>query len=238
MSTDALAVELGVSRETVRRDLIELGQAGLLQRVHGGAVGVQALPEASYLERQRTHRDEKRAIARTAAGLVEAGQCCFIDAGSTTHALAQVLVRIERLTVITNSVDVATTLAVNPGIEVVLLGGRLAADVPATHGEQTVGEIRRYRADLALISPTAVHPEHGAMDYLWHEAAVAQAMAAQSARRVLLAHAPKLGVSSRTQVCATRAIDVLVTDARADAAVLAALRAAGVGEVRSALDLS
>lgn len=238
LTTDAFALELGVSKETVRRDLIELESSGKLKRMHGGAVPcalpAENLAEASYLERARQYQAEKRAIACQAAALIEPGSACFIDAGSSTHALAQALLNNKGLRIITNSVDVAKTLAASPDIEVHLLGGSLQADVPATSGEFTIGEIARFHADYALISPTALSPEHGALNYAWHEASVARAMLAQARHTIMLAHANKLGLGSRIQICATPAIDTLVTDSQAEPAMLERLRRAGIDRVISA----
>ncbi|MCV2350291.1 DeoR/GlpR family DNA-binding transcription regulator [Paucibacter sp. Y2R2-4] len=233
LTTDAFALELGVSKETVRRDLIELEAHGKLSRVHGGAVpciqSSETQAEASYQERVRLHQPEKQAIARAAASLIRAGSCCFIDAGSTTHALAQSLLQNGRdLRVITNSVEVARTLSGSSEIQTHLLGGQLQTDVPATSGEFTVSEITRFHADFALISPTALNPEHGALDYAWHEAHVARAMLSRARSCIMLADANKLGNGSRLQICPPTAIDVLVTDERADASMLERLRNAGV----------
>lgn len=86
------------------------------------------------------------------------------NAPSRTHALAQALLGAKGLHVITNSIDVAKTLATSPDIEVHLLGGKLQTDVPATSGEASVSELGHFHVDYALISPTALSPEHGALD--------------------------------------------------------------------------
>ncbi len=231
LTTEMFAEELQVSRETVRRDLIELEQSGQLSRVHGGAIPSQPLPEASYVDRANLHKAEKRAIAKRAASLVERGKCCFIDAGSTTHALAQELVHLQQIRVITNSIDVAATLGRNASIDVLLLGGRLETDVPATYGEHTIAEVLRHHVDLALISPVAIDLEMGAMSYVWHEACVARAMLANARSRVLLADAKKLGLRSSVQTCSIHEIDVLVTDERADGELLERLKDAGIRQI-------
>ncbi len=233
LTTDAFAIELGVSKETVRRDLIELEAHGKLSRVHGGAIpcaqNSESLAEASYQDRLRLHQPEKRAMARAAASLIRPGSTCFIDAGSTTHALALSLFHSGRdLRVITNSIEIARTLSACSEIQTHLLGGELQAEVPATSGEFTVSEIARFYADFALISPTALNPESGAQDYAWHEAHVARAMLSRARTCIMLADANKLGIDSRMQICPSTAIDVLVTDERADPAMLERLRNAGV----------
>ena len=231
LTTEAIAAELAVSKETIRRDLIELELSGKLSRVHGGAIPQNVPIEPSYVEREELHRPEKRAIARAAATLIQPGMSCFIDAGSTTQALAQALLARADIQIITNSVGIASDLAGNPGLDVVLLGGRIAQEMPATYGDQTVAEIGRYHLDLAIVSPVALDARAGAMDYLWHEAAVARAMLEHARQRILLADRSKLGQTSRMQICAASAVDVLVTDAAASELIVRQLEAGGVKSV-------
>ena len=228
LSTEAISAELGVSKETIRRDLIELELSGKLSRVHGGAIPQTPLAEPSFPERVGLHRPEKVAIARAAATLFEPGMACFIDAGSTTQALAQALLAGRGLQIVTNSVNIASALAGNSALDVVLLGGRISAELPATYGEQTLAEIGRYRLDMAIVSPVGLDARAGAMDYLGHEAAVARAMLEHARRRVVLADRSKLGRTSRVQICPTGAVDLLVTDAPRGDAALAPLEAGGV----------
>jgi len=234
LTTEAIAAELAVSKETIRRDLIELELSGKLSRVHGGAIPQSVPVEPSYVEREELHRPEKRAIARAAATLIRPGMSCFIDAGSTTRALAQALLTRGDLQIVTNSVGIASDLAGNPGLDVVLLGGRIAQELPATYGEHAVAEIGRYHLDLAIVSPVAIDARAGAMDYLWHEAAVARAMLEHARERILLADRSKLGQTSRMQICAAGAVDVLVTDAGAGDKLVRQLEAGGVKSVLSA----
>jgi len=233
LTTEAIAAELSVSKETIRRDLIELELSGKLSRVHGGAIPQNVPVEPSYVEREELHRPEKRAIARAAATLIQPGMSCFIDAGSTTQALAQALQGRSDIQIITNSVGIASDLASNPGLDVMLLGGRVAQEMPATYGDQTVAEIGRYHLDLAIISPVGIDARAGAMDYLWHEAAVARAMLEHARERILLADRSKLGQTSRMQVCAASAVDMLVTDAPAGDMLVRQLEAGGVKSVLS-----
>ena len=231
LTTENIAAELAVSKETIRRDLIELELSGKLSRVHGGAIPQSVPIEPSYVEREELHRPEKRRIARAAAALVEPGMSCFIDAGSTTLALAQALLMRSDIQVITNSVGIASALSANPGLDVVLLGGRIAQELPATYGDQTVAEIGRYQLDMAIVSPVALDERAGAMDYLWHEAAVARAMLEHARLRVVLADHSKLGRTSRMQICAASAIDVLVTDGAMAPDLARSLAAAGVKRI-------
>ncbi|AQH02508.1 alkaline phosphatase [Burkholderia sp. KK1] len=218
VSNERIMADLGVSRETVRRDLLDLEETGVLRRVHGGAV--PAGDEAPIAERAHAHVRAKMAIARAAVGIIHDAQTVFVDAGTTTAMLADQLAKLANLTVVTNSVDVALRLrrasepherarAIN---EVILLGGTLSDRAAATTGATTVLDIQRYRADLAMLSPVGIDQEHGASNFDRAEAEIARAMVENADRVAILADHSKIGQRSRITFCAPREIDVLVTD--------------------------
>jgi len=231
LTTEMFAAELGVSKETIRRDLIELELSGKLSRVHGGAIPSTAPVEASYVERGKLNRKEKHDIARAVMPLLESGMSCFIDAGSTTHMLSPGLLQRTGLRIVTNSAVLAQDLASNPGIDAFLLGGRMAKEMPATYGDQTIAEINRHRLDVAIVSCVGFDAADGAMDYLWHEAVVARAMFEHAKTRILLADSSKLGRSSRVQICTASEVDILVSDASIGKSEMAKLTEAGVKRI-------
>ena len=215
-----LADLLGVSRETIRRDLLDLDRAGRVRRVHGGAVLPEAAPEAPFANRMTTHLRAKREIARKAVGLIGPGQCVMIDAGSTTAIFAQELARLSGITVITNSVDVAQQLADRPGeparrYRVVMLAGDFKQDPMETHGARTINDIYRYRADLALLAPWGVDATMGATNYFLHGAEIARAMVENAERTIVLADHSKVGVPARSVFCRIDEMDHLIVDAKA-----------------------
>jgi DeoR/GlpR family transcriptional regulator of sugar metabolism len=236
ISTNELVDGLSVSRETIRRDLLELEQKGMVHRVHGGAVlvktaevktaevthqhkpdrtlsyGNQEPPsENSFQQRLNEKASEKQVIATLACSLIEDGSAIFIDAGTTTLAFANALIQsASRLKVMTNSIGIAGILSTKPDFEVLLLGGIPNAEVNATYGELTLSDIDRFRADYAVISPVGVHSVYGFSSYHLREAEVARAMMNHSNRRIILAHADKLGVQSRVKICSPEYIDHLV----------------------------
>ncbi|WP_296762530.1 DeoR/GlpR family DNA-binding transcription regulator [Sediminimonas sp.] len=221
VSATNLAGMLGVSRETVRRDLVDLEADGLINRVHGGALLSQTRSEPPFRKRQDKQIRAKREIARKAAGLVLPGQTILVDAGTTTSVFAHELAKLSGITVITNSIDIATTIqSVGTKIDLLLLGGGIISDVPATFGELTLTEIRRFHVDLTFVAPVALDGEKGAFDFDLHEAAVAGAMMEQANETVLLVDHTKLGQISRVKYCDPDQIDVLVTDKFAPDAVL------------------
>lgn len=218
VSAERVVAELGVSRETVRRDLVAMEKQGELQRVHGGVVGVSHQP--SITVRVNTRTRDKRAIAQAAAARVTAGQTLFLDAGSTTAILAEELAKLSGLTIITNSFDVALRLNAHAegsarANEVVVLGGTLRGALHATFGDGTVADIRRYRADVALLSPVGMDPAYGAMSYDLREAEVARAMAHHARQLFILADHSKIGLCSRVSYCDVARIDHLITDRKA-----------------------
>lgn len=206
VSTERIINELGVSRETARRDIIELEAQGLARRVHGGLVALgENTPEPPLRVRSAAMAKEKRAIARAAARLVLPGQTLFLDAGSTTTLLAQELRTLSGLTIITNSLQAALALSAAEehetlNNEVILLGGAMSAGAQQTRGEFTVGEIYRFRADVALLSPVGIEAKNGASSFHPHEAAIARAMVQQASRLILLADHSKLGVDRKSVV--------------------------------------
>ncbi len=213
VSAGTLADMLSVSRETIRRDLVELENQGDVRRVHGGAVLPRPTTEEPFQKRLTANPREKREIARKAAALIQPGQCIMVDAGTTTSIFAHELTKLPGIMVITNSIDVASIIkAAECDIELLLLGGQLISDVPGTFGELTLSEIQRFQADHAFVAPVALHPESGAFDFDLHEAEVARAMIAQSGQVNMLVVGSKLGTTSRVGYCAPGRIDVVITD--------------------------
>lgn len=214
VTTERIVTELGVSRETVRRDLVAMEGLGELKRVHGGAIRVE--DEAPIAERANSRVRFKQDIARAASSLLSRGQKLFIDAGTTTAILADELARLGGLTIVTNSFDVALKLR-SPASdnEVILLGGELGTRAPATTGATTVAEIYRHRADVALLSPVSINAARGACNYDLPESEVARAMVANTESVFILADYSKIGYGSRVAFCPAERIDLLITNGKA-----------------------
>jgi len=217
VSTERIMTDLGVSRETVRRDLLDLEALGELKRVHGGAIKPD--DEAPIAERAQTRVKFKAAIAKAATGFIVSGQTLFIDAGTTTTRLAEELAQLANLTIITNSIDVALkmrgTLNQEAANEVILLGGSISERSLATVGGRAIAEIQRYHADLAILSPVAVDHQHGATNFDHAETEVARAMVTHADRVMILADYSKIGQRSRIAYCPVNRIDILITNKKA-----------------------
>ncbi|GAA4166666.1 DeoR/GlpR family DNA-binding transcription regulator [Shinella granuli] len=222
VSTDRISQSFGVARETIRRDLVEMEQAGELRRVRGGAVPL--VREAFSFQVRHTQRlQEKRAIAATALPFLRNGMTLFMDAGSTTTVMSETIAGpngLTDLTVITNSFDVARNLTEPTGepsrrFRVLMLGGEFKQDPNETVGAVAINEIHRYQADLAMVVPWGVDAVKGASDFYLYGAEVARAMVQNSGQTMILADHSKIGAPPRTVFCPPDEIDILVTDAKA-----------------------
>lgn len=217
VETNQIAADLNVSRETIRRDFLEMERNGLLQRVHGGVIPSSTTePEPSFGIRREQYADLKESVGRLALDLIPEGTTCFIDAGTTTSAFARHLAQRGQVRVITNSYEIARIMLAGHDCETLLLGGTPHPDVPATYGELTLSEIDRFWADYAVISPVALNAQRGATNYQLHEAEIARAMIRHSKTNIFLCHSAKLNVENRVTICRLDEIDHLVTDSLAD----------------------
>jgi DeoR/GlpR family transcriptional regulator of sugar metabolism len=222
-----VAVQLEVSEDTIRRDLRELAGEGLLQRVHGGALPASPAM-ADFAARQHIAVDDKSAIGRAAATLIQPGQVVFIDGGTTSAQLVRHLPPGLRATVITHSPSVAVDLSTHPTIEVIMLGGRLFKHSVVGVGSATVEAIRQVRADLYFMGVCSVHPEAGLSTGDFEEACVKRALSAASAETIVLASPEKLATASPYQVIPLDELSGLVTMASVPDELLAPYRARGI----------
>ncbi len=222
-----LSAALGVSEDTIRRDLRELAEADLLQRVHGGALP-RSPAAASFAARQAQAPAAKQAIARAAAQLVRDGQVIILDGGTTTLQVAQRLPVDLRATVVTNSPPIAIALAEHPQVEVVIVGGRLYKHSLVAIGAGTVETLRAIRADICMLGVCSLHPQDGISVPDLEEALVKRAMIAGAAEVVALASAEKLGTAAPYIVGPISDLTHIVTERGMPDEVLAAYQVQGI----------
>jgi DeoR/GlpR family transcriptional regulator of sugar metabolism len=227
-----LSGDLGVSIDTVRRDLRELADGGLAQRVHGGALPpvVGARP---YAVRREQSTAAKEAIARLTAAMLRDDQVILLDAGTTTLEVARHLSPELRATVVTNSPAIALVLAEHPRIEVAMLGGILAKEPQAVVGAATVEALRSIRADVLVLGVCSLHPEYGITVLELEESYVKRAMVANAADVIAVSTADKLGSAGPYVVAPIDELTHLVIDRKVADAELEPYRARGI-EVVSA----
>ncbi|PWD51963.1 DeoR family transcriptional regulator [Serinibacter arcticus] len=222
----AEAAALGLSEDTIRRDLRDLADEGLVQRVYGGALPVAPAAQP-YSARTMIATASKERVARRAVTLVEPGMTVVLDGGTTALALAHALPSHLRATIITPSPLVAVALAETTDAEIVLLGGVLHRHSLVVGGALAAEAVSGLSADLFLLGVTGVHPGAGLTTGEIEDAATKRAIAGRSAATYVLASAEKLGAASPHRVLELGEIAGLVTDGD-EHPVLGELRSAGV----------
>ena len=221
-----LAAELGLSEDSIRRDLRELAAAGLCQKVYGGAVPASAAL-GDYGARCSIEPDSKQAVAARAVPLIQPGSVAILDGGTTTLAVARSLPAGLACTVITHSPTVASALLDHPGVEIIMIGGRVFRHSAVTCGAAAAEAAAAVSADVFLLGVTGVHPVHGLTTGDVDEAAMKRTLARRAAETWVLASAEKLGAASRYGVLPLGDVAGVVTDGQEDE-VVTQLRERGV----------
>jgi DeoR/GlpR family transcriptional regulator of sugar metabolism len=226
-----LSEDLGVSLDTVRRDLAELATAGALRRVHGGALPPASPGPSSFKERLPDDTAAKAAIAAAAVALVRPGDVVALSGGTTILEFARRLPDDLDATVVATSPDIAVALADHPRLTVDVVGGRLHPQARTVTGPEAVDALRAVRPDVCVLSSCGLHPVAGMTLRHRDEAAVVRAMVDGAARIVSLTTATKLGSAGPYVVADLDRIDTLVTDAPAED--LGVYRDVGIEVVRA-----
>lgn len=230
----ALADTFGVTAETIRRDLTVLERAGVLRRVHGGAIPVERLGfEPALATRDAVLISEKERIAKAALAEVPEDGAIILDAGTTTARLAQLLPADRELTVLVNSPVLAATLGLKPNLTVLLLGGRVRGKTLATVDDWALRPLAEMYVDVAFMGTNGCTVERGMTTPDPAEAAVKRAMIAAARRVVLLADHTKIGNDYLARFGGLSDLDLLITDNGLDGELAGEVEAAGVRVVRA-----
>ncbi len=230
----ALAEQLGVATETIRRDLTALERRGTLRRVHGGAIPVERLElEPTLATRTTRLTDEKRRIAARALDLLPREGTVLLDAGSTTQAIIDVLPPDADLTIVTNSIAAASALVSHPGVQLFLLGGRVRGVTGASVGAWATDALTGLVVDVAIMGTNGFSVARGLTTPDQSEALVKKAMVAAARRTVVVTDSSKAGDDHLHRFADIADIDVLITDAGLDDEVAAEIRSAGAEVVRA-----
>ncbi len=213
LSVEAAAERVGVTLQTVRRDLKQLEQAGLLARFHGGArLPVSTTENMAYLQRRELHAEAKRAIARAVAAAVPNGSSLLLNIGTTMEAVAHALARHRGLRVITNNLNVASILSAHADCEVIVAGGVVRSADRGIIGEATVDFIRQFRVDIGLIGISGIEADGSLRDFDFREVRVARAIIEQSRQVWLAADHSKFNRPAMVELGHLAQIDRLFTD--------------------------
>ena len=223
-----LATALGVSLDTVRRDLDELAAAGALRRVRGGA-----LPPSPVSPRFVDRAGQDVALKQSIAGiaierLLVSGQVIALGGGTTIRELARLLPDSLESTVLTSAPDVAVDLLDRPGLEVQLLGGPVNRETRTVVGVEAIEALAGVRPDVCVLGACSVDIDAGVTVMHRDEALVTRALMRAASRTAVIAASAKLGTAAQWVVGGVDEVDVLVTDADAPADTVASLEARGV----------
>jgi DeoR/GlpR family transcriptional regulator of sugar metabolism len=226
-----LAEQFQLSHDTIRRDLRDLADEGLIRKVHGGALPVTPNVPA-FAARERTHGQAKSGIARVAAKIVKSGSVVVMDSGTTNLEIARFFPEDLLGTIVTNNVPLAVALSSHRRLEVILLGGTLMKDAQGTIGAIAIEALGRLHADVCFLGICSLHAEAGVTCFDFEEAQVKRAMVECSAEVVAVAIPEKLGTISPHAVCRAAEVTQLVTESSVPSAKLEPFRRLGVSIVQ------
>ncbi len=212
VSVQSLCSDMSTSSSTVRRDLADLEDEGLLERIHGGAKrrgGLRDEPTVRVKANQNTNA--KSAIAQAAVAAVSAGDLIFLDAGTTTAHLVPLLHDVPDITVVTPGVDNASLLA-DHNIRSIMLGGQLKPTTKAVIGAEAAQQLQRFRFNIAFIGTNGIHPDYGVTTPDPEEAAIKRLAIDHSVDTFILADHSKFDQASFSQIVGLRAHTIITTD--------------------------
>lgn len=224
----------GVTEETIRRDLQQLERLGKLRRSHGGAVKATEVEERSevpYFEREVMHVAEKRKIAEEAVQHIAAHERIILDASSTAWYMAAIMPNIP-LTVLTNSIKIATELVNKPNMTIISTGGTLMSSSLSYIGPFAERFLEQYYVDKAFISCKGIDLKRGISEIDEFQGRMKQGMIDIAQKVYVMADFSKFGVNSFTHVAPCDAIDVLIADKKADDAMCAEFAALNIQVIK------
>jgi DeoR family glycerol-3-phosphate regulon repressor len=213
VSIDELARQFNVTRQTIRRDINQLCQQGRLRRYHGGAGLPSSVENVAYGTRRVLMQAEKAAIARICAAEIPHGASLFLNIGTTTEEVARALAHHSGLRVVTNNLNVATTLGERTDVEVILAGGVVRARDFGIVGEATIDMIGQFKLDFGIIGISGIDADGSLLDFDYREVRVAQAIIRNSRQVALVADHTKFGRSAMVRLGTVDQVDTVFTDA-------------------------
>ena len=211
VSSVQLSEILNVSDDTIRRDLNELAENGLLRKVHGGAIPKSPSPY-KLSERINIAHEEKLVLAKKAQQFFKDGQVIVLDNGSTNMEVARLMSPDLKATVFTTSIPIAQILCEHPTIELFMLGGRVFKDAQNTYGTEVIELLSKIRADIFLLGVCGMHHKIGVTMPDWEESVVKRRMVEISAKTIALVTVDKLNTAENYVVCSYPQIDFMLTD--------------------------
>lgn len=212
VAVEELAEKFDVTLQTIRRDLGELSDQGMLDRVHGGAVLRSGVSNIGYEERRRMHDDAKAAIARACAREIPDNCSVIINLGTTTEAVARELLNHRNLTVITNNMNVANILVQNESCDIMVAGGALRRSDGGLVGDLTTEFMAQFKPDYAIIGTSALDGDGDLLDFDMAEVRVSRAIAGLARKTILVTDISKLERSAPVRIISMAELDTVIVD--------------------------
>ena len=213
VGVEALAHRFDVTTQTIRQDLRQLSDQGLARRTHGGAMRIGATSNREYADRRTRHGARKQQIGHRAAGLIPNNCSVALNIGTTTEHVAQALMGHDGLVVISNNLNIITTLMGGSCRELVVMGGSVRQSDGAITGRDALDVIARYKVDFAVIGASALDDEGAVLDFDAREVDVARAILANARTRVLVCDSSKFETTAPVRICDVAELDYVSTDA-------------------------
>lgn len=207
-----LANYFEVTRETIRKDLYDLEEEGLIEKVHGGAILSKANNETDYFNRKNENDDEKRIIAKEAAKIIENGDTLYVDYGTTTSYFVNEIMNKKNLTIITASIPLASELVDYTDFDVILLGGIVRKNEKSLYGPITQEIISNLYVDYGIYSGSGFDVQRGLSNFHMGESKVSKEMISHCKRKILLVDYSKFHTTSMNKIANVSDFDYIVTD--------------------------
>ncbi|MEJ8574923.1 DeoR/GlpR family DNA-binding transcription regulator [Microbaculum marinum] len=228
VEVEGLSLQFDVTPQTIRKDLNDLCDRRLLQRVHGGAIYPSGASNYAYDSRRMLAADEKRRIGERAAALIPDNASIMLNIGTTTEQVAHALRQHDGIMAITNNINVAHILRDTPSAEVIIAGGLVRKSDGGIVGEATVDFIKQFKVDYAVIGASAIDEDGSVLDYDYREVRVAREIIGHARQTILVADALKFQRNAPIRIAHLSEINVFVTDRMPPEPILALCTGAGV----------
>ncbi|RVU06136.1 DeoR/GlpR transcriptional regulator [Novosphingobium umbonatum] len=228
VEVDDLAERLGVTPQTIRKDLKILCSQSMLSRVHGGAIVTSGVDNVAYATRRHVATGAKAAIGAAAAALIPNGASLFINIGTTTEAVASQLAQHRDLVVISNNLNVIDLLNDHASINLISVGGQVRRSDRAVVGALAMEFIRSFKVDYALIGASAIDEDGSLLDFALDEVKVTQTIIENARKVILVCDSGKFGRPAPVRVSPLAKIDYFITDRMSDATLREACAQHGV----------
>ena len=212
VETEELAARFDVSMQTIRSDLRDLCEAGLVDRTRGGARRVISASNRDYGERRKLNAGRKERIGALAASLIPDNCSLTLNIGTTTEQVARALGNHRDLVVLSNNINIINTLMGTKSKELILVGGAVRQSDGAIVGEDAVEFISRFKVDFAVIGASALDADGSVLDYDAREVSVARAILRNARTRLLVCDGSKFERTAPVRICDVSELDYVITD--------------------------